>query len=210
MMLYDRREDFDVRYDLAAEPWGHPNTRREVRLHYDPAVLRRHHIERAQRIAADLRLIGVVVVVGAGFGWGVEGFRASGLEAVGIDRSLWIQQVKACDCRADVEAAVAAAGGSPADVARIMAGCPARMASVPILDEDLTTEESRARVIKAAGGTVSWVVSEDVLTDLSEEEALALSRDMHALGGRVAHVVSVADRLAGWRALLPADRVVLA
>lgn len=211
MSHYSCKADFDCEYDLAAEPWGVPAARPEVRLHYNRAVLLPWCRRRAARLVTTLGLRpgDKVVIVGAAFGWTVEELRARGIDAIGTDTSAWVHSVKDTSERPEIEDAVRAVGVDPASpdgaalVDRIV-GDDGPRCRVTVMDADVALLDHRLLVIAALGGTPSWVISESVLESLTDDEARALSDGMNALGTNAAHVVLPphVDRVG---ALLPHD-----
>jgi hypothetical protein len=102
-----------------------------------------------------------IALIGAGFGWVAEDWINMGLgPIVNTDISRWIQQNLN------------------------------ENAVLPILNEDSLTEQSRANVLNAIGGHIDWVITEDCLPILSDEECIALVNALHLYGGKVAHWVS--------------------
>lgn len=90
---------FDLAYDFGAEPDGHPNTREEIRLHYERAALWPDMVRRAGFFAQHFGLTSTsrVLLVGAGFGWTVEALGNLGVRAIGTDTSPYVQANKEAD-----------------------------------------------------------------------------------------------------------------
>jgi hypothetical protein len=131
-----------------------------------------------------------IIIVGGAFGWIAELWDAQGYGPIVVtDTSQWIQDNKA------------------------------ENAVVPILDEDGKTAESRDRILATLGvDLATWVISEDVLPALLDDEAVEMSQGMRLLGENVAHWVSAKlvtqdDRLnwktlEDWKELVAPDLVV--
>jgi hypothetical protein len=133
-----------------------------------------------------------ILIVGAAFGWFAEGLIDLGyLESniVNADTSTWIHANKADNAVLD------------------------------ILNADPTTSEGQDAVVGELGGEPDWIISEDVLPALSDEEAITFCNALHAFaGGGVVHWVSVRKvsqdarlnwkTLEEWKALVTPDLVI--
>lgn len=116
MALFDTRADWDKYYSVHAEPWGRPNTRASaVRLHYNDWSIGQHqtllgmHLKTLNNIGNNMK----VAVIGAGFGWTVEGLNLAGAQAIGTDISSWILANKDVDEEGDLRDYISAAGLDP-------------------------------------------------------------------------------------------------
>lgn len=132
-----------------------------------------------------------VVIVGGGFGWNAETFIARGYDNIVVcDSSSYIQERLAGN------------------------------AVLPILNENLLTEESRLRVLNALGGTCDLAITEDVVAGLYDNEIASFAPMMRAFATRIAHWVTPylgADRhtmefnwkpIDEWKAILSPDIIV--
>lgn len=140
------------------------------------------------RTALGLRGGEAVALIGAGFGWVAEDWKAAGLGPVlAVDTSKYLHS-----------------------------NLPGN-AIVPILDADVSTPIGRQDIRYALGGVVDWVISEDVMPCFTDEEAVALAEGMRKLAPNVVHWVSIkgGSRSAlnwktaiEWKQLLTPDKVV--
>src|SRR4051812_11251741 len=90
--------------------------------------------------ALDIRAGQHIALIGAGFGWIAEEWIAQDITAVAVDTSKWIHANK------DVHAAV------------------------PVYDADCRTEVGRDIIMNALGSCPDWVISEDVLPMLCDQD----------------------------------------
>lgn len=118
-----------------------------------------------------------VLVVGAGFGWGVEAFMAeTGVtNCVGLDISAYIHAEKDNTEEAEIDAAITATGLDPASGrgAAIKAYCydGQPRTNIVVLNEDMQTEQSRNAIRSALGGNWPDVVIIENLVDANTTEA---------------------------------------
>jgi hypothetical protein len=127
-----------------------------------------------------------VVFVGAGFGWVAEDWAALGhIHLLCLDTSPYIHARKA------------------------------EHADVPIHDIDILTVAGRDAVTTFLGGPAHFVISEDVLPSLGDEECVALDRAMHEIGLNVVHWITCmtpspmnCKTAQEWKHLLPDSAVV--
>jgi hypothetical protein len=102
-----------------------------------------------------------VLIVGAGFGWGLEAFiTETNATTVGIDISTYVNAEKDNTEEAELRAAISAVGLDP-DAGRglelmghIFDGNPRKDPSVIVLDENMQTNQSRQAIRSALGN--SW------------------------------------------------------
>lgn len=219
--------------------WGHPGDRAQVRLTYA-----RFHVVPMlrERWGWLVPLLGLtpqssVCLIGAGYGYSLEVLE----DDHGITRVIGTEpsplRAKAAQSEdAEIQAAIEAVGLSVAtgDGARLFSalrdrpGLPRATRASDVLSEDLASNASRTRVRQAlqAKGAASWdVITENVLTVLSDAECVALSSRLRQLSGvnRVIHLTSTRvppeseaiqdpiynwKSVAEWKALLPADLIV--
>jgi len=170
------KAQYDAAYSFRVERYlgGHPMSRPEVRINYHEFSMKPILEERWRRTTAVLApAIGPgdrVLVIGAGFGWGVRAIiRRTGATAIGIDNSAYIQGEKGNDDTAEIEAAITAVGLDPSSARGLeiiaAVATPGPRAKVEILDEDMATPESRQRIATALGGAPTWMVVEDIVDD---------------------------------------------
>lgn len=215
---------------------GHPNTRNEVRLTYA-----RYHVlpELRRRWAWLVPALGLtptssIALIGAAYGYSLEVLAEDhGItRVVGTEPTTGLRTKMAQSEDADVQAAIEAVGLNIAsgdglrlyNALRDRPGQPRSPKAADVLNEDLSSSQSRTRLrnaLLAKGGSSGWqVITENVLTVLSDSEATTLASRARSLNGisRLIHLVSTtADgNIAGynwktatqWKALLPLDTIV--
>src|SRR3990172_8682695 len=233
LRTYDTKADFDSLYDIGAEgAWGHPNTRAEVRMHYNRFVLLPYMRQRAQRLYQVLGWTSQtrLVIVGCGFNWTAEVLETElGMNRViGLDVSVYIQAAKSQNEDDDIRAAIQAVGLSTSfgDGMTLFSalrgdGGPRAKKAADILNENIRTNASRNRVKQYISGAANFEgLSENVLESLTDAECAQLSGYAHQLtSGRISHFLDClpnipndetwnAKTLEQWKALLPNDTVV--
>ena len=118
-----------------------------------------------------------VLIVGAGFGWGVEAFMAeTGVTScVGIEISAYVNAEKDNTEEAEIDAAITAAGLDPASGrgAAIKAYCydGQPRTNVVVLNENMQTNQSRNAIRSALGNNWPDVVIIENLVDANTTEA---------------------------------------
>lgn len=233
MPLVDINDPLHLGVTCGAEgEWGHPNTRDEVRLVY----ARKHVVPiLRERWAWLVPLLGLtstssVCLIGAGYGYSLEILAELGItRVIGTEPSTL--RTKASQSEdADIQAAIQAVGLTIAtgdgltlyNALRDRPGTARCTRASDLLNEDMSSAASRNRVRNAlsAKGGASWdVITENVLTVLSDAECVTLSTRAHQLSGvsRVIHLVSTTmasgfqnpiynwKTMQQWKALLPLD-----
>ncbi len=195
------KADYDDAYLIRAERrhGGHPGSRREVKLNYHREVMLPFHDQWWSTIIPILGLTSAdrVVLVGAGFGWGVEKLeeKVPGITVVGVDISDYIHDEKNNDERVDVEAACLAVGLGPTDPRTIeLVGIyvqPGPRMKVNVRNEDLLSNGSRNRIRQALGNTFpTRIITEDMIQTLTDAEIAAWKAEIDPIGAEVIHAVS--------------------
>jgi len=170
------KAQYDAAYRFRVERYfgGHPNTRPEVVVRYHKWVMRPLLAQVWVNIQSVLNILSTddLCIIGAGFGWGVEGAIAVVAPAniVGIDVSDYIAAEQANTEEAELRAEVAAVGLDP-DTGRgleimghIFDAQP--RADVIVLNNDASTGPQRNEIRQALGGNwPSVVVFEDIVDD---------------------------------------------
>ena len=172
------KADFDSAYSIRVERHfgSHPSRagRPEIRLHYHEWAIKPIMVNRWRRLlrvltpaidAADR-----VLIVGAGFGWGVRALRNRiGCVAIGIDTSPYIQAEKNNDDSVEVDEAISLTGLDPTTgrglFLRDKVRTTGQRAKELVLDEDMSTQQSRQSIVGALGGSPTWIITEDLVTD---------------------------------------------
>lgn len=188
---------YDLAYVVDAEPEGHPNTREGIKLHYNRGVMFQTMLLRAQMFVEHLALTQAdrIIVVGCGFGWTVEALQGMGLTVVGCDISGYIQGNKSTDDHDEVDAAVRSVGLDPTTgeglekATRLKRGV---RATTVVLNENSSSNASRNRVKTALGSDPTIIITEEVVTSLTDTECVALQTnlDRYAPGVRVCHFLT--------------------
>ena len=215
---------FDRAYSFNAEPDGHPNTRGEIRLHYNRYVLFPEILRRAQYFIQQFGLTPAsrVLVVGAGFGWTAEALVSLGIPAIGTDTSTYIQNNKAVSEDVEIRDAIAAVGLDPMSAAGLshfnrLRGDGIRTRA-NVMAEDHATNASRNRVKNALGG-ITLCITEDLVTSLTDSECATARAFLEKFGVPMCHFVTEfanpnppfnfnSKSLEAWKATFPADSVV--
>lgn len=170
------KTDYDTAYSIRVERHfdGHPASRPKVRLHYHEWAIKPIMVNRWRQIlpvlAPAITVSDRVLIVGAGFGWGVRALRNRiGCSAIGTDTSPYIQAEKSNDDSAEVNAAISAAGLDPTTGRGAFLRGQIRTAGARakelVLDEDMSTAVSRQRIRAALGGNPTWIIPEDIVDD---------------------------------------------
>lgn len=181
------KADYDGAYSFRVERYfgGHPNTRPEIRINYHEWSMKPILEERWRRttlvLAPAISASDRVLVVGAGFGWGVAALiRRTSATVVGIDTSPYIQAEKSADDSVEIAAAITAVGLNPLtgrglQIMNAVSTSGIR-AKVDILDEDMSTQQSRQNIGAALGGSPTWIIPEDIVDDaMSDAEITTLA-----------------------------------
>jgi hypothetical protein len=172
------KADFDANYRFRLErrmPGGGPRPdegRNGVELHYHRFFMVPWLADRWATLQPILNILSsdAVMVVGAGFGWGVDAVIAeTGATVVGIDLSQYIADEQGNTEETEIRAAIIADGLDPdtgrgAEIFAFAFDNQVR-SNVIILQEDAATNGSRQAINTALGGNPSVVVYEDIIDD---------------------------------------------
>jgi len=193
------KEDFDNNYSIRVERYmgGHPNTRPEVRLCYHRSVMVPILQNRWDKLIPDILPIqadDLVVLVGAGFGWGVEILKQkTGAKVIGTDISDWVESVKDTSEEAEIDACIRKVGLEPGtgrglEIKRKYF-VPGPRCTVKILNEDLATEDGRKNLLRVLGQTPDWIITEDFIQTFSDEEARTFHEELRKIkGAKIVHL----------------------
>ena len=217
------KADYDNLYWFNAEAeWGHPNTRGPVWLHYNYGVMAPNLAKRWDWIVPHVGMQSTdhVVVSGCGFGWGIERIveLLPGINVVGLDISDYIIDNADTTEEADINAAITAVGldpntgrGAQIKAKYLPPGRNRKAAGITLLQEDLSTNQSKQRVRQALGNNwPNWVFTEDWMQDQSAAEAASFAGDvalLEANGGTIVHLMSTDTDVSGF---LTVDQVAAA
>jgi hypothetical protein len=187
------KADYDNLYRIRVERLLPPaplfaGTREEVRLHYHKFVMRDTLINRWSRLQSTLQIANteLLLIVGAGFGWGVEGaIAATGCTTVGIDISDYIVAEQGNTEEAEIREAITAVGLDPdtgrgAEIlAAVYDGQP--RTNVIVLQEDMQTNQSRNAIRSTLGGWPTVVVFEDIVDANTTDQEITQAQNAATL-----------------------------
>ena len=217
---------FDLAYAFHAEPDGHPNTREAIQLHYNRYALFPDMLRRAEFFASNFKLTADdnILIIGCGFGWTTEALTSIGIAAVGTDTSSYVSMTKSMNEDVDISAAIIAVGLSPVSGEGLehfnrIRGDGVRTRAT-ILNEDGNTEFSRIRIQNAFSGNITLIITEDVVTSLSDAECIAFQTQLEKYNvPRICHFVTEfanpnppfnfnSKSISDWKALFPTSTLV--
>ena len=215
------KAQYDDAYSFRIERYlgGHPNTRPEVKIHYHEYSMGPIMIERWRGIlpiiTPAITPADFVLVVGAGFGWGVRALKNRiGCAAIGIDESPHIQDEKDGNDTLEISAKITAVGLDPTTGRgfEILSFCrtPGARAKELVLDEDMSTQGSRNRIRNALGDHPTWICVEDIVDDsMTDAEITTLAGHLDQGSAKVFWTYTVTpNRSAQDLATLSNDRVI--
>lgn len=214
---WDTKADFDETYNIGLEPYGHPNTRPEIRGHYERRALFNAEIPYLDFVTPEWSRILAhfswptntsICIIGAGFGWSIEYLNSQGYEDVwGVDSSQYIQTMKN-----EID---------PAD------NIKCSLVADRIHSANFATRREIKRFLLDSRHEVNpfdVCVTERVLTSLTEAESVSLSSNIRTQNvikarGQFIHIESPINKgmqnidmnwktLVAWKDLLPNDIIV--
>lgn len=244
---WNTKAGYDSVYYGSPEWDGRPNAalRPRVRLNYVRYIGYREAQQYADFYTTITEPTDSMVVIGSGFAWSLEvlvdqyGYNPSLL--TGVDTSGYVQGNKGGTEEQEIRDAITAVGLDPDDPNHVhpLTGEVGRgkvlfdrcytdtrpRASIQVLDESLSNNGSRNRVVNAVGGSVDFIISELMLESLTDGQAQVASSQAHQADGAAQVYHLVIDRmpqaaidehgwnihtLEEWKALIPADTFVSA
>jgi len=218
---YDEAYSFRVeRYLKGALVGSIPGIHRpEVRINYHAYSMRPIMVARWQKIlpilAPAITPADFVLIIGAGFGWGVRALRQQlGCAAIGTDISTYVQAEKGNDDSAEISAAITAVGLDPTTgrglEVLIAVRTPGARAQELVLDEDLATQGSRNRVRNALGDNPTFICWEDIVDDdMTDQDILDMIAPILSAAAKKFFIYKpTANRSAQQLATLTGQRVV--
>jgi hypothetical protein len=193
------KAEFDAAYKFLPESrlGGWPGGSAPVRVHYMRAMAEPIIRARWENIVPSILNITAadhVVIVGAGFGWGVEVLAdMTSANVVGVDISDYIEAEQNVDELAEWDAAITVAGLDPSSTRgqNIKAAfhTPGPRSNVVVLNEDMKTNQSRNKVRQALGNnTPTHIVTEDTIQLFSDVEIAEFVADINPIGAAVSHI----------------------
>lgn len=194
------KADYDSLYSIRVRVWDETlkgYKRSPIRLNYHRAVMQEMVQAHWDKIVPLLGLTAAdrVVVVGAGYGWGVERLvTLTGCLAIGLDIAPYVSSSKGLTEEDEINAAIIAAGYSPTsghglEVKNAVFTAEPKAKQV-ILAEDMMSAESRNEVRKALGGQLpTWIITEDMLSDFNDTQLLQWKLEADKLGVPICHLL---------------------
>jgi len=187
------KEQFDEEYSFGVEGTmdGRPNTRPEVRLHYHRSMMVPILQDRWDKLVPEILPIqksDLVVIDGAGFGWGVEILqRMTGATVIGVDISDWIAEAKDTSEEVEIDACISRVGLDPStgrglEIKRKYF-VPGPRCTTRILKENMATDQGRKNLLIAMGRVPDWVITEDFIQTFSAREAKVFDTQLRKIGG---------------------------
>ena len=172
---YDELYLFRVRRYFGGRQQGEP----DVLLHYHKYFMQPILTERWANMAPVLNIASteLVLIVGAGFGWGVEAFiNETGCTTIGIDVSDYIDAEKANTEEAEIRAELIAGGLDPdsgigATILNAVCDFQPR-SNVIILKEDASTNTSRQAIRAALGNWPTVCILEDLIDETTTDQEI--------------------------------------
>lgn len=181
------KEQYDDAYRWRVERnfGGHPNTRREVKVHYHRWAMKPVLAAMWARLAPILNIADTehVCLVGAGFGWGLDAFIAeTSATSVGIDISDYIAAEQAGTEEIELRAQIALVGLDPDSgrglelMGHIYDAQP--RADIIVMQNDMSTVGLRQDIRTALGGEwPSVVLYEDIVDDSMTDQEITNARN---------------------------------
>lgn len=213
MAVWDKAS-FDKFYYSGAERWGRPNTRPQVKTHYNWfPILQWQAKTFAPKLVKVLGLLPgqSVFILGAGFNGMGAGLKRLGINVIGTDISEFIIAEKGNTEEAEIRAEIIKVGLDP-DVDKVI-GPPGNVMIRPldlwldgghdapkvreqseVIEEDIASTVSRDRVNGRLPDKARYSISEEVLNGGTDAEALSvcelMAQYVSEKGGTVIHALS--------------------
>lgn len=193
------KADFDAAYKFLPESrmGGWPAGQVPISVHYVRAFVEPIIRARWENIVPGILNITAadhVVIIGAGFGWGVEVLVSmTGANVVGVDISDYIESDQSVDEIADWDAAITLAGLDPAGPRGLEIKAafhtPGPRSNVVVLKESMKTNQSRNKVRQALGNNIpTHIITEDTIQLFSDAEIAEFVADIDPIGAQVSHI----------------------
>lgn len=193
------KEDFDSLYSIRVRLWDESIQgfrRSPIRLNYHRYVMQDISRTPWDKLVPELGITSsdIVVVVGSGFGWGVERLiELTNCTAIGVDTSDHVHSTKDTTEESEIDAAIIASGYDPLvghglEVKTAVLTEPRSKSTV--LNENMYSVKSRNNVKKAIGNKLpTWIITEDMLSDFTDAEIIEWKTQIDKLGVAVCHFV---------------------
>lgn len=145
-----------------------------------------------------------IAIIGAGFGWGAEELQIAlpGLTIAAVDTGSWIQANKDTDEQSEIETIMTGRGLTVIHPVwgQVLSECSlGNKAQFPsgIENIDISTNSNRRGLKSTYNGNANtdfdWVITEQVLPWITDNEAGTLDGYLQNLGNNVAHYTSIYD-----------------
>jgi hypothetical protein len=222
---WNLKATWDAAYRLHGEMDGFPASRPQLILGYTRSTLKplvekvAGYFDNYLGPAAYNRRF---LIVGGGFGWIAEELVARGFTNIVVsETSAYVLANMDEPDEQEIADRITAIGLDPASgrgnelLLRHRSDRNRRLPSIPVLNEDVLTSAGRNALRSALGGQPQIVVSEDVMSSLSDAEAIAFDAACNSFGGQQTTVHGVTTlqeiqdegynwkSLADWKALVP-------
>ena len=188
--------DTGIRYAGARIP-EFPDQSITLRLHYHPFLYRKVALQKAQQLV-DKEVVSSeskIIIAGGAYGWLGEALEVlvPGCQCVSVDTSQYVQDSKEFSPDDELIESIRASGFDETEGVGLFLfnkfSDSTPRAIVPILQEDLLTEESRNRTIASMGGTPTLVITEEVWQILPQESKDAYEQAASDLGIEITHII---------------------
>lgn len=188
MPNFQTKADYDQSYE-SYDNWGRPVGQKPIVLHYNRYSCRKHAVHRAAKLieTLDIHPGERVLIVGCGFGWLVEELSKT-LICLGTDISPYIQANKNVSEEAELNQAILDADLDPNEgrgqkALEILLDGGVRTHAT-ILNEDSLTTQSRIVVLETLGNHIDYVITEDLLPALNDQEVTDLCKALDLYGAK--------------------------
>ena len=188
MISFQTKQEFDLTYE-SYDDWGRPVGAKPIVLHYNRYPCRKVAVHRAAQLVES---IGIdpgerVLIVGCGFGWLVEELSKTVI-CLGTETSPYILANKDVSEEQELREAIIAADLDPdtgrgAQALEILLDGGVRT-NATILNESSLTPQSRISVLETLGNHVDYVITEDLLPSLTDEEVVELRDALELYGAK--------------------------
>ena len=163
-----------------------------LRTHYHNFILKDSAGFRMQNLVTKLNIVtgSRIVVIGAGFGWSVEWLNANGYIAIAVDPNQYLIGKAPTSEEFEIATLIEAKGGDinahridPTDkiekpILDILVRQDGKRTSETLIDEDLKKVNSRKAIHSAIGKNMDYVITENMLSTLSDAELIDVADNL--------------------------------
>ncbi len=197
---WNLKSTFDGSYAIRASRYlnQHPNNDfPEIITHYHNFKLGKWMRDSMQKLVTNLNVPtgSRIIVVGSGWGWGVEWLNENGYVAIAVDTSAYLQnnylgseeteineQLSLADGALDVNTPCwDLDDGQQKLVGDIMVRPDGRRGHTELIDETLSNNGSRRSVRGALSNNVDYIITEAMLSTLSDAELITVADNIDSL-----------------------------